>query len=187
LRRLSHFSSYIGCLNAGDAANEDYNRESAEIDSISAEFGKIVIYMKMGLKKAAKADFAAFTARKKLAEIKFHLEEMRQDAQKTMTTELESLAADLSVDGFSSWDRLYSTISGKLTFDMHWPDGRVENTPMAQCRSIMQDSDRQVRKAAFEFGNKAWQTVEDICAACLNALAGTRLMLNEKRGYDHFL
>lgn len=187
MRRVSHLSSYIGCLNAADAANEEYNRESAEIDTISAEFSKIFIFLKMGLKKAAKKDFDTFTARKKLADIKFHLNEMRVEAQKTMTGELESLAADLSVDGFSSWDRLYNTLAGKLTFDMHWPDGRVEKTPMAQCRSIMQDSDRQVRKAAFEYGNKAWQNVEDICAASLNALAGTRLLLNKKRGYDHFL
>ncbi len=185
--RLSHFSSYVGCLNAADAANEDYNRESAEIDGISAEFSKIVIYLKMGLKKAAKKDFDTFAARKKLADIKFHLNEMRTEAQKTMSSELEALAADLSVDGFSSWDRLYNTLAGKLTFDMHWPDGRVEKTPMAQCRSIMQDSDRQVRKSAFENGNKAWQNVEDICAAALNALSGTRLLLNNKRGYDHFL
>lgn len=187
LRKLSHFASYIGCLNAADAANEDYNRESAEIDGISAEFGKIVIFMKMGLKKANKKDFVTFVARKKLADVKFFLEEMRQDSQKTMSSELESLASDLSVDGFSSWDRLYSTISGKLTFEMHWPDGRVETLPMAQCRSVMQDADRRVRQAAFEHGNKAWEGVEDVCAASLNALAGTRLILNQKRGYDHFL
>lgn len=187
LCRISHFASYIGCLSAADAANEEYNRESAEIDSISAEFSKIAIYIRTGFKKAAAKDFNAFTRRPKLADLKFHLNELRTEAQKTMSSDLESLAADLSVDGFSSWDRLYSTLAGKLSFDMHWPDGRVEKTPMAQCRSIMQDSDRQVRKAAFEHGNKAWQNVEDVCAAALNAIAGNRLLLNEKRGVDHFL
>ncbi|HPT45961.1 MAG TPA: M3 family oligoendopeptidase [Candidatus Rifleibacterium sp.] len=185
--RLSHFSSYVGCLNAADAANEDFNRESAEIDGIGAEFSKIAITLKMGLKKAAKKDFDTFVARKKLADIKFQLHEMRQEAQKTMSGEEEALAADLSVDGFSSWDRLYNTLAGKLSFDMRWPDGRIEKTPMAQCRSIMQDSDRQVRRAAFVHGNQAWVNVEDICAASLNALSGTRLLLNRKRGYDHFL
>lgn len=187
LRRLSHYASYISCLSAGDAGNEDYNRESAEIDGLSAEFSKISINIKMGFKKASDKDFSAFCAREKIANIKFHLTEMRIESQKTMSLDLESLAADLSVDGFSSWDRLYSTISGKLSFDMHWPDGRIEKTPMAQCRSIMQDSNRKVRQAAFEHGNKAWQGVEDVCAASLNALAGTRLLLNKKRGIEHFL
>ena len=187
MRRLSHFSSYVGCLGAADANNEAYSRESAEIDGISAEFSKIAIHIKMGLKNASDNDFNKFASREFLADIKFHLNEMRIEAQKTMSSELESLAADLSVDGFSSWDRLYSTIAGKLSFDMHWPDGRVEKTPMAQCRSIMQDSDRQVRKSAFKNGNEAWNNVEDVCAAALNALAGTRLMLNKKRGFEHFL
>lgn len=187
LRKLSHYSSYIGCLSAADGNNEDYNRESAEIDGLAAEFSKIFINIKMGLKKASDQDFAVFCAREKLSDICFHLHEMRLESQKTMSLELESLAADLSIDGFSAWDRLYSTVTGKLNFDMHWPDGRVEKTPIAQCRSLMQDADRKVRQAAFTHGNKAWQTLEDVCAAALNALAGTRLMLNKKRGVDHFL
>ncbi|EKD81953.1 MAG: hypothetical protein ACD_39C01552G0002 [uncultured bacterium] len=186
-KKLSHYSSYVGCLHSADANNEDYARESAELDGISAEFSKIEINLKMGLKKASDRNFATFCKRKKFADITFHLTELRADAQKTMSSELENLAADLSVDGFSSWDRLYNTLAGKLSFDMHWPDGRVEKTPMAQCRSLMQDSDRKVRQAAFEHGNKAWEKVEDICASALNAISGTRLVLNRRRGFDHFL
>ena len=186
-RKLSHYGSYVGCLHAADANNEEYGRESAETDAIGAEFSKIEINLKMGLKKSNDADFAAFCKREKLADTTFHLTEMRIDAQKTMSSELENLATDLSVDGFSSWDRLYNAIVGKLNFDMHWPDGRVETTPMAQCRSLMQDSDRKVRQAAFEHGNQAWEKVEDTCAAALNAISGTRLLLNRRRGFDHFL
>lgn len=187
LKKFSHYSSYIGCLCAADAANEDFNRESAEIDALGAEFSKIIINIKMGFKNSSDADFKAFCQHADLSDITFHLEEMRTEAQKTMSAELEALATDLSVDGFSAWDRLYSKVSGKMTFDMHWPDGRVEKTPMAQCRSIMQDADRKVRQAAFVHGNKSWEAVEDVCAAALNALAGTRLLLNRKRGIDHFL
>jgi len=187
MKKFSHYSSYIGCLCAADAANEDYNRESAEIDALGAEFSKIMINIRMGFKKASESDFKSFCQYTGLSEIAFHLEEMRIEAQKTMSAELEALATDLSVDGFSAWDRLYSTVTGKMTFDMHWPDGRIEKTPMAQCRSIMQDADRKVRLAAFIHGNKAWEEVEDVCAAALNSLAGTRLLLNKKRGMDHFL
>lgn len=186
-RKLSHYGSYIGCLHAADANNEEYGRESAEIDSISAEFSKIEINLKMGLKKASESDFATFCKREKLSEITFQLTELRQNAQKTMNSDLENLATDLSVDGFSSWDRLYNILAGKLSFDMHWPDGRIEKTPIAQCRSLMQDADRKVRQAAFEHGNQAWKKVEDVCAASLNAISGTRLLLNRRRGFDHFL
>ena len=70
---------------------------------------------------------------------------------------------------------------------MHYPDGRVVVTPIAQCRSLMGNADRNIRKAAFEYGNKAWDSVADSCAACLNGIAGNRLILGKKRGYRHFL
>ncbi len=104
-----------------------------------------------------------------------------------MTREEEKLAADLNLDGFHSWGRLYEILSSKLEFEMVYPDGKREMKPISQWRSLMSDVDRKVGKAAFEGGNKAWASVEDICAASLNAIAGTRLTLNKYRGIDHFL
>ncbi len=186
-RKLSHLGSYVVCLCSADANNEDYLKEYAILDGTMAEASKISIHLKAGLKSASDEEFAAFLEMDGLSDISFYLEEIRRDAKKTMTADLETLAADLSVDGFSSWDRLYSTVSSKLQFDMHWPDGRVESTPISQCRSLMQDSDRQVRRSAFEHGRAAWKTVEDVCAAALNSIAGTRLVLNRRRGIEHYL
>ncbi|MDN5280499.1 MAG: oligoendopeptidase [Clostridiales bacterium] len=185
--RLSHYSSYIGCLGSADAKNEDYQKASAELAGIGAEYGKIEIHLKMGFKSCEDKDFSAFCELENLKDVAFHLKEIRTAAQKTMAKDLETLASDLSVDGFDSWGRLYDNISGKLSFEMIWPDGRKETLPIAQCRSTMQDTDRNVRKSAMEQGNKAWAAVEDVCAACLNAISGNRLLLNEKRGFKHFL
>ncbi|MGB3365823.1 MAG: M3 family metallopeptidase, partial [Thermodesulfobacteriota bacterium] len=86
-----------------------------------------------------------------------------------------------------AWGRLYDTVSSKLEFDMEYPDGKKARLPMSQRRSLMEKPDREVRKAAFEGGNKAWQSIEDITASALNSIAGTRLTLNKHRGIDHFL
>ena len=50
----------------------------------------------------------------------------------------------------------------------------------------MENPDRRVRKAAFEGGNAAWERVEDVTAAALNAISGTRLTLNEVPGGPAF-
>ncbi|PIU18889.1 MAG: hypothetical protein COT18_09615, partial [Elusimicrobia bacterium CG08_land_8_20_14_0_20_59_10] len=115
------------------------------------------------------------------------LRRVREQAKYTMAPAEEKLAADLGVDGFQSWERLYNKISSKLQFDMEWPDGKKERLPISRWRTLMSDADRRVGRAAFEGGNKAWATIEDPCAAALNALAGNRFTLYRRRGVKHFL
>ena len=51
------------------------------------------------------------------------LRRLRRRAAHTMAREQEKLAADLAVDGLHAWGRMYNTVSGKLDFEMKWPDG----------------------------------------------------------------
>jgi oligoendopeptidase F len=44
-----------------------------------------------------------------------------------------------------------------------------------------------MRRAALRGSNAAWESVADVLAACLNAIAGTRLSLYERRDIAHFL
>lgn len=187
LTRLSHLKSYVGCLASTDACNEAYLREEARIVQISAEFSKLVVQLQRAIKETTKEIFKSFTTRKTFANARFFLERTRKEARHTMEPGKEALASDLGVDGIEAWGRLYDTLSSKLEFEMFFPDGRSERIPISQRRSLMEDSDRQVRRAAFEGGNAAWKTVEDVVAASLNAISGTRLSLNQYRGVSHFL
>jgi oligoendopeptidase F len=186
-RRMSHLSSYIGCLASSDARNEDYLKEEAALALLRAEFAKVRIEYLRAFKGATDADFAQFVARPYLAGAENYLTRLREEARRAMTAEKEILATDLGVDGIQSWGRLYDRVSAKLEFEMTFPDGRRERLPMSQRRSLMDHPDRRVRRAAFEAGNEAWRSVEDIAAAALNAIAGTRFTLNRHRGVDHFL
>jgi oligoendopeptidase F len=185
--RYSHLGSYLSCLASADTGNEDYKKEEAAFSKAAAEASKLNVELRRGLKDATQQDFDAFVDRPALASAKFSFEYMRKDAQFAMSPERETLTADLNVDGLDAWGRLYDTVSGRLTFEMEWPDGRSETIPIAQCRSIMEGPDRALRQAAFECGNKAWETVEDITASALNAIAGTRHTLYNYRGINHFL
>src|SRR5258708_15745801 len=104
-----------------------------------------------------------------------------------MSSDKETLATDLGIDGIQAWGQLYDTVSSKLEFNMVFPDGILKKLPISQRRSLLDNPDRRVRKAAFDGGNAAWQTIEDGAASALNAIAGTRLTLNRHRGINHFL
>ncbi|MCX5785459.1 MAG: M3 family oligoendopeptidase [Elusimicrobia bacterium] len=185
--RLGHIISYVTCLESAHADNEEYSAESAKLYSLAAEYAKFGVDLLRAFKNVPGNIFTAFTKREKLAPVRHSLARVREQAKHTMGPTEEKLAADLGVDGFQSWDRLYSKISGKLQFDMVWPDGRKERLPVSRWRALMSDADRKVGRAAFEGGNIAWAGIEDTCAAALNAISGTRLTLYRHRGIKHFL
>jgi len=185
--RLGHLSSYIGCLAAADAASEAYRAEEAALSSLAAEVEKFRGELLRAVHHAPAALLTEFEAAPGMEGAGFFLRRLRQEAGLRMSTAEETLAADLAIDGLHAWGRLYDTLTGKMTFEMAWPDGRRETLPMSQRRSLMANQDRAVRKAAFDGGNTVWAAHEDTLAAALNGIAGTRHTLNRRRGIGHFL
>ncbi|HWP58492.1 MAG TPA: M3 family oligoendopeptidase [Candidatus Acidoferrales bacterium] len=186
-RRLSHLGSYISCLASADSRNEAYLKESASLAVVRAEFSKIRVQLLRALKDCAAETFALFADRPRLRGAGHFLARLREDSRRSMDAEKENLAHELAVDGIQAWGRLYDRVSGKLEFDMEFPDGGRQRLPMSQRRSLLENPDRRIRKAAFDGGNAAWSSVEDVAAAALNAIAGARLTLNRHRGVSDFL
>jgi oligoendopeptidase F len=186
-KKLNHLSAYLECLSAADAANEAYHREQAGLASLNAELAKLEVALVAAFGAAKHEHFEAFLKRDALASAEFSLRRWREKARRMMSPEEEALAAELEVDGIRAWSRLYDTISGTLEFPFVHPDGRTESLPMSRRRSLLASPDRAVRAAAFEGGNLAWRGVESVCAAALNAIAGARLTLVQRRNQRHFL
>jgi len=185
--RLGHLGSYLACLAAADSSNEAYQSAEAAIAVNYAAYSKLETPLKFGLGTATAETWQKFLADDRLQDAGYPLNRLRQSAKFQMDQAAEALAADLGVDGLSGWGRLYDTVSGKMTFEMPWPDGRVETTPMSQRRSLLTHRDRAVRSAAFTASNKVWAANEDVMGAALNGIAGTRHTLYARRGQDHFL
>lgn len=185
--RLTHLGSYLGCLSSGDAANERYQGEEAALAGLGAGLSKLGTEFLRSFRAATEGDWQAFLKHPALAGAGHTLQRIRQEGRYQMSRDEERLAADLGVDGFMAWGRLYDTVTGKMSFEMNWPDGRKETVPMAQRRALLSNPDRAVRRAAFHDGNRAWRAQEDVAAAALNALAGTRQTLYARRGLPHFL
>jgi oligoendopeptidase F len=185
--RLEHLASYLGCLEAADARNEAVSLAQAAQVRRFAAFEKLEINVLNAVKRSPKAVFGVFCNRPDLAPISYYLTRLREKARTTMSRKSEALASDLNVDGLSAWGRLYDKLTGKLTFDVVAEDGRRERLPISRWRALMSDPDRRIGRAAFEGGNRAWQSIEDVCAAALNAIAGSRLALNLHRNVSNFL
>ncbi len=185
--RRGHLGSYLNNLSSADTSNEEYPQALAALAVLGAASAKIDVEFQRGLKDCTDADFEAFLATDAARGAEYLLRRQRFLARHSMSPAEEKLNADLAVDGIHAWGRLYDKITGKLSFKMAWPDGKVESLPISRWRALMADTDYEVGRAAFEGGNATWESVADTCAAALNGIAGWRLTLNKRRGFKHFL
>lgn len=185
--RLWHLAAYIGCLSADDANNEAVKTDEAWIATLEAESSKMLASLRSALATLEAGSFETLLELPALEGARHAVARMREERQKQMQPELESLAADLNVNGLHAWGRLYETLAGKMEFEMTFPDGHTEIVPMARRRALMSEPDRKLREAAFHDGQRPWNEHAVTLAAGLNGIAGTRLSLYGRRGLTHFL
>ena len=185
--RLGHLSAYLGCLSADDANDEAVKADEAWISTLEAESTKLMASLRAALAALNDAAFSTLLADPSLKNAEHAVKRMRHEGQHQMKSEMEALAADLNVNGLHAWGRLYDTLTGKMEFEMTFPDGHKEIVPMSRRRALMSEPDRRLREAAFNDGQKPWNDHAVTLAAGLNGIAGTRLSLYSRRGLPHFL
>jgi oligoendopeptidase F len=185
--RLGLLSAFLGCLSADDCNDEAVKADEAWLSTLEAECTKLRAALQSALARLDDTLFGTLLAHPSLKDARYAVEQMRTEGRRQMSSELESLAADLNVNGLHAWGRLYDTLTGKMEFPMTFPDGHEETVPMARRRALMSDPDRRLREAAFHAGQKPWHDHEVTLAAALNGIAGTRLSLYGRRGIPHFL
>jgi oligoendopeptidase F len=184
--RAAHLGSYLGCLAAADARDEGARREVARLARLRAALAKRYTRARAALAAAPAESFARLLEEPALASSRHFLGRLREEAERRMPAELEELAADLEVTGLAAWSRLYDQVSGTLAFDLEVPGEAPRRVPVSLVRSLLGDARAEVRRAALAGANRAWASQADTLAACLNAIAGTRLELCRRRGV-HFL
>lgn len=187
LANFSHLSSYISCLTAADAMNEAYLREESSLSELQAVASKLHDKIVRGIGQLSDEEFEDLTSRDRLVEATFRLNEFRTESANRMDAELEDLAADLGVTGQSAWSRLYFTTMGSLTFSYEDPESGETDVPMAQLNSLLSNPVRERRLAAYAGAVKTLEAHKHMYAASLNAISGTRHILNKRRGIANFL
>ncbi len=185
--RSTHLACYLGCMGAADARDERIQAETASAAAARAQLAKAFNGLRSALGACEPEAFEAVVSDGRLADARYFLDRTRQRSAWSMPDALEDLASDLDVTGLSAWGRLYDQTSGTLEFDLSMPGGQTRRLPVSMTRSLLEDPNPAVRRAAFEGSNAAWASRGEVFAACLNAIAGTRLALDRRRGVDHFL
>jgi oligoendopeptidase F len=181
----SDLGSFVSCHAAADAGNKQFQQLEATLASFEPDKERIATNVELALRELSPDELGAVTAsHPKLAENAFFLQDRRQRAGLRLPKELESLSADLAVDGIHAWGRLYDRVSGALRVRIMERGEVVEKSP----GQVSLDSpERAVRENNFFAADKSWTAVADTCADALNHIAGTRLTVYKRLGLSSHL
>lgn len=187
MANFTHLASYVSCLTAAEAQNEDYLREETALAELQATLSKLLDKIIRGIGALEEDAFDELISRERLEGAAYRLKQWRKEAENRMPAALEDLAADLGINGISAWSRLYFTTMGNLKFRYVDPERGETEAPMAQLRSLLSSSNRDRRLGASEGAAKTLETHQHLYTGALNALSGTRHTLNKRRGIKDFL
>lgn len=111
----------------------------------------------------------------------FILREAADLSRYQMQDELEALAAEMTLSGGNAFDKLQGTVTSQMSVEMEL-DGKRQKLPITAVINLRSHPDESTRRRAYEAENKAWETVKETLAACLNGVKGEVNTLNKRRG-----
>ena len=184
-RLLGDLETYAECRLSVDSSDE----------AAQALIGRLQAYLKRNdaigeplwqfLDRVPDAVAEAFLTDDLTAPARFVVEHARKRRRERLSLEQETLASSLAQDGIHAWGRLYDQLSGTLTCEI--PDnGATRTVGLAEASGLLLRPDDGLRERAWRAINSAWDQHVESCSAAINAIAGWRLELCNRRG-SHFL
>ncbi|MED4225808.1 M3 family oligoendopeptidase [Neobacillus cucumis] len=185
-KKLTQAGAYIGCLLAQNTKDKKAYSLDAKITSLNAVFNTALGSLDHHLTLIDDDVWLQLTAAEPLKDLSFVLTENREKAKEKLSKEEEALISTLEVDGYHSWGQLYDLIVSKIKIPFV-EDGEKIQLSVGQAFNKFSNPDRVVRAAVFKNWEQAWSNHADLLAKALNHLAGFRLNVYEKRGWEDVL
>jgi oligoendopeptidase F len=186
VERASEAGSFVSCLGAQDQQDKKAVQLSGEVTNLQAQIKSVGAEFEHLLRTTDDRVWKQWMKREEIRELSFVLNESREQAREKLNPELESLALELAVDGYHGWGEFYDTIVSHVQIPFE-ENGTTVMLSAGQAANKLHDSSRQIRESMFHQWEETWTEAEDYCADTLNHLAGFRLKLYDRRGWNGIL
>ncbi|MFD2444900.1 M3 family oligoendopeptidase [Bacillus sp. CGMCC 1.16607] len=183
---IGQANSFIGCLLAQNTTDKKASLLQGEVSSINARFKTSMQKVQKLLTKTEDTVWQGLLETDELAKFEFILNEWRNQAKQKLSEEEESLITALTTDGYESWGQLYNSIVGGMKVKVNL-DGEEKELSVGQANNLRSNPDETIRKESYAALEEAWLEKEDLFANILNHLAGFRLQVYKKRGWEQVL
>lgn len=184
--RFSQASSYVACLTAADMGDAQANQLEKRVDALAAQMAGLNVQFDAGFAALPRAVQADSLSNPRLVEIRFSLEERLERVQMLLDPARETLIADLQVDGYQGWERMYYALLNTMAVPVVL-DGRETSLSMGQAANRLAHPDRIVRNTVFTAWTETWRQHASLFAETLNHVAGFRLQTYRHRHWDNVL
>ena len=147
-----------------------------KIDQLKVDLESALVPLQRRLALASEDEIKTYLAHADNQQEEARLKVLREMADTLLDVETEKWLKDLSVEGLTAWDRLYSQTASHLDCRM---DG--EKVSLGKVAACTASDDPELRKASCESISKAWRAHEATCVQILNAMIGWRIKEDRMR------
>ncbi|CAM3847954.1 M3 family oligoendopeptidase [Cohnella lubricantis] len=184
--RIVQAGSFTGCLTAQDMHDKHAVSWTDKVQSAAAQLQQASDLFDVKLAAVPDERFKSWAASADRAGIAFPLSERREAIRDKLPPELEALASELAIDGYHGWGEHYQTIVGRIAIPWE-EDGKSVTLSAGQAFNKLNNPKQEVRDEMGAKWEEAWGGQADLAADTLNRMAGFRLKLYGRRGWEDVL
>lgn len=177
--QVEELSDFVYCLYAEDVSRQEVLDLLEQTDTLQAGLQTGETFFEERLRTLSNDEWTALQHE----EASYYLTERRAIMERRLPAEQEQLIQALAVDGFSAWEQLYEQRLTGLRLSLN---GAAVTIGQAWHQAVHRTTriDRQTAAAAIA---KTCAAEQDDFAMILNRIAGFRLQVYAKRGWDDLL
>ena len=184
--KFNTLEAFVYSFVSTDSYNKDAGKGLSELEQLSVRLSKQITRFQAWVGSLGDTFDKILEHAPVATEHKLGLIEFIEQAKYLMSTELEDLAAELSLSGGAVMWKLQGTVTSQLKMPFE-RDGKTEDLPMTVIRNLAMDPDEDIRKRAFETEIKGWESIREAVAFSLNGVKGSAITFAKWRGRDDVL
>ncbi len=177
---LGNLSHYVNCVLSVDGSDARAKELRGGLSVLGASLDTASGALELMLVLSPEPFYAAFLGHSGTSSLAYRLGRERRLAKRRLSLAEEKILATFRPDGHVAWGNLYDSVTGSMKVELRTSTG-TEILGLAQAASILRQSDRPRRIAAYAGIKGAFKSQEESCAAILNAIAGWRHTENRIR------
>lgn len=168
-----------------EAKNEKALSVAEKLEELGTELTEPSVQFEKWLSSLDNLDII-ISSEKVLDEHRFYLTELVKNNKYLLSEKEEIIVSKMKNTGSNAWTKLQELLASTLQVDITI-NGEKKQLPLSVVRNMAYDSNKDIRKVAYEAELNAYKKIDESSAASLNGIKGEVITTTKMRGYKSAL